>query len=138
MAVKFLRYKPIVLGDFTAHQFTLFESKHLFSIIFYYFKGEGWQDRFHTHAFKAISLRIFGTYIEEWLIEPLKLDEWLFTHSETRRDRWRFFPKDRYHRLGYSGGCLTMLLAGPWDRTWKELRESMRTERTLTWGRKSL
>ena len=129
--MKFLKYKPIRLGQFTAHQFTLFECKSLFSIIFYFFVGDGWQDRFHTHAFKAISIRLFGSYRERILHSD-------GTVSECNRDdkRIKLFGKSHSHMLGMSKRCLVALFSGPWDRTWQEIKDG-RT-RTLTWGRKSV
>ena len=35
-------------------------------------------------------------------------------------DRWIFIPKNTYHRITKSEGCLTLLLSGKWDETWNE------------------
>lgn len=129
--MKFLRHKRITFGQFTAHQFTVFESKAAFSIIFYFFVGAGWQDRFHTHAFRAVSLRIFGSYRE-------RVKHTDGTISERLRDEKRIFhfAKRHEHMLGHSTGCLVLLLAGPWEKTWTETRNGQ--VRTLAWGRKTV
>lgn len=130
--MKFLTKKTIKLGDLSAIQFIVFEHKRLFSLIFFYFKGDGWQDRFHTHAFNAISFKIFGSYGERrfvggkyWAIEQVERTEFI-----------RYFPRDCYHAIGPSKGCMTMLIAGPWKKTWKEFKDGK--ERLLTWGGKEI
>jgi hypothetical protein len=102
-------------GEQTVTQFIIFESKYLFSIIFFYFhKSDGCQDRFHTHAFNAISIRIFGDYIEEFLTNgDIKFEK-------RRRRRIIYIPRDNFHRITKSNGCLTLLLSGSWKQTWKE------------------
>ena len=127
--MKFLRYKKVTLGELDAHQFTVIEIKWLFSIIFYYFRGDGWQDRFHTHAFNAVSFRFFGTYLVREIVDGETIET-------SRTDRIRYFPKSVDHMLGPSRGCLTLLLSGPWDATWVETKNGRK--RTLQWGRKSV
>ena len=125
-----LSYKKIIFGDFTANQFILFEHKRLFTLLFFYFKGSGWQDRFHTHAFNAISVKIFGTYMEA------VIEDYAHVVGEyPRTEVFKYFPRDSYHKLGHSKGCLTMLLAGPWRDTWKEMDNNW-NETELNWGRK--
>jgi len=121
-----MSYKKIQLGELIAHQFAIIESKRLFSIIFYYFEGHGWQDRFHTHAFSAISLRIFGTYLYRNFDDDV---------DRTRSKRIMYFPKTTNHMLGPSKGCLTLLFARPWERTWNEFKDGK--VRVLTWGRRN-
>lgn len=128
--MKLISFKRIVLGEFTANQFSIFEHKRLFSIIIYYFKGNGWQDRFHTHAFNAISIKVFGNYSERILTEK-KTETY---HQVIRSRVFKYFPKSTYHMLGKSSGCLTILFSGPWDSTWKEFKGGEEFE--LTWGRK--
>jgi hypothetical protein len=127
----FLRRKTISLGDFRAEQFTLFEHKRLFSVIFYWFHGDGWQGRFHTHAFRALSLRLWGTYRERVMAPNGSVVE-----RERGDRRLLYFPREHAHELGISRGCLTMLVAGPWRETWREHRGGRWT--TLGWGRRRL
>lgn len=127
LGCKLFAYKAVVLSQFTAHQFTVFEHKRLFSIIFYYFKGAGWQGRFHSHAFNALSLRIFGDYLERGIFDNVP------TRRRAER-RWQYIPRDHFHELGRSNGCLTLVIAGPWAKTWQEVRDGV--VRTFGWGRK--
>lgn len=121
-----LTYKCIKYGELKAHQFIIFENKKLFGILFFYFKG-GDQDRFHTHAFNAISFKIFGSYIEG----ILKQDKSIV--YEKRTSFIKYFPKDAYHSINKSNGCLTLLFQGPWDKKWKEYKDGHEYE--LNWHR---
>jgi len=127
--MKVLRYKKVVLGELNAHQFTLFEWKRAFSILVYYFEGDGWQDRYHTHAFNAWSLKLFGTYQYRELVDGV-------AEEAFRREVLRYFPRSTNHMLGPSAGCLTILLAGPWNATWQETKGGR--ARTLAWGRRTI
>lgn len=128
--LSFLKYNKFIFGEQAVSQFVVFECKYLFSIIFFYFhKSDSHQDRFHTHAFKAVSIRIFGDYIEELLEsngEIVKLNR--------SRSRVLYIPKDCFHRITKSDSCLTLLLSGPWSKQWKEYKNGKIT--TYTWGRK--
>lgn len=122
-------YKPIKFGDLVAKQFVVFEHKRLFGILFFYFKG-AYQDRFHTHAFNAMSFKLFGTYIEGILDDNFKI-------SYINRDKvFKYFPRDCYHSINDSKGCLTLLIQGPWRKTWKEYKNGK--EVVLTWHRKEI
>lgn len=120
-------------GDQVVTQFILFECKYLFSIIFFYFHKceEGTQDRFHTHAFKAISIRIFGDYLEDFLVN----DQGEFKSKPRSRHRFLYIPRNCFHRIGRSKGCLTMLLSGPWKKEWKEFITETKEYKTYRWGR---
>ena len=105
-------------GERPIHQFVVFEYKPIFSLIFFWFhRSSNVQDRFHTHAFNAISVKLFGRYTEHILT-----DESTGEYTEIERTEiFKYFPRDRYHRIaGSRRGCLTMLLSGPWKKTWKE------------------
>lgn len=121
--MKFFSYKNIHLGEFTAHQFTLFEWKRLCSIIIYWFCGNGWQGRSHSHAFNAWSFLLWGNYFERVGNAVLNRD----------RKRLLFYPRSCFHELGISKGCLTLLFAGPWAKTWQEIKDGR--IRTYSWGR---
>lgn len=127
-ACKFTRFK---FGEQEVSQFILFECKYLFSIIFFYFhKSEGTQDRFHTHAFNGLTFRIFGDYDEELLDKRFNIS----SHARSR-NRILYIPRDSYHRITRSKGCLTMLLAGRWKKTWKEYFPNTAREVEYTWNR---
>lgn len=110
--------KDITLGEQVVSELTILEWKRLFSIkMFHFHKTDGKQDRFHTHAFNAVSVLLSGDYIEEVVddldnIVPLKRS----------RKRFLFIPTNQYHRITKSEGCRTLLITGPWGDTFKELR----------------
>lgn len=110
--------KKINLGDQCVTELTILEWKKLFSIkLFHFHKTKGKQDRFHTHAFNAVSILFSGDYVEEVVddtntIVPLKRS----------RKRFLFIPANQYHRITKSDGCRTLLITGPWGDTFKELR----------------
>lgn len=120
-------YKKIVFGDLIAKQLVVFEHKRLFGILFFYFKG-GEQDRFHTHAFNAISFKLFGSYTEGILNDDKEISH------RVRKEFFRYFPRNSYHSINKSKGCMTLLIQGPWKKTWKEYKNGK--EVLLTWHRK--
>lgn len=126
-----LKYNKFTFGDQIVSQFVIFESKRLFSIIIFYFhKCDKPQDRFHTHAFNAVSFKLFGEYDEHVLV-----DESSGEYSIHRRTQFiKYFPRDSYHRIANSNGCMTVLFSGPWKKYWKEYINGKISN--LTWGRK--
>ena len=120
-------YKPIIFGDLVAKQFVLFEHKKLFGIIFFYFKGAR-QDRFHTHAFNAISFKLWGTYVEGIFNPDTKEVKFVQRYKTIK-----YFPRDSYYSINYSDGCCTILFQGPWKETWKEFKDGKET--ILRWHR---
>lgn len=115
--ISIFRYNRFTFGNRIISQFVVFECKYLFSIIFFYFhKSEEIQDRFHTHAFNAISIKIFGSY-DEHVLNDEKTGEFSI---RKRTEVVKYFPRDSYHRIGKGNGCCTLLLSGPWKKTWKE------------------
>ena len=127
------KYNRFTFGKQVVSQFVVFECKWLFSIIFFYFhKCDDSQDRFHTHAFNAFSIKIFGKYLEYVL-----LDETTGEYETTWRTQFfKYFQRNLFHKIGNSTGCLTLLFSGPWKKTWKEYVDGQIVE--LTWGRDGL
>lgn len=114
--ISIFHYNRFCFGDQIVSQFVFFECKYLFSIIFFYFhKTNNSQDRFHTHAFNAFSIKLFGQYTEYIL-----LDEKGNFRTEVRRNIFKYFPRDCFHKIGNSTGCCTILFSGKWNPTWKE------------------
>ena len=126
----FFKKKKIILGEQAVTELTVFEYKRLFSIkLFNFHKSEGVQDRFHTHAFDAVSLLLWGNYVEEVILDGKIV--------QLPRDRKRalFIPKNTYHRITRSLGCVTLLITGPWGKEFKELRHvSNNTYQEVTCG----
>lgn len=139
--MKFLSYKRIELGKFVARQYTIFEFKSFISAIFYYFEPtSGWQDRFHSHAFNAISIRFFGDYLERFFSTKSETcdvcaDKHYEEKSRSSHGRFYYIPRDHAHMLGQSNGCLVLVLAGPWLDHWYEWKNGIK--RTLLWGRRT-
>jgi hypothetical protein len=116
-SISFLKYNKFEFGEQVVSQFVVFECKWLFSIIFFYFhKSLGSQDRFHTHAFNAWSIKLFGEYDEHILDDEVSGEY----HIVRREKVFVYFPRDSYHRISNSDGCMTVLFSGPWNKTWKE------------------
>ncbi len=125
------KYNKFEFGEQVVSQFVVFELKWLGSIIFFYFhKTTEPQDRFHTHAFNAISIKFFGEYDEHILLSEVTGEY----RVEKRTQIFKFFPRNSYHRIANSRGCLTLLLSGPWKRTWKEYVDGKVL--FYRWGRK--
>lgn len=116
--VTFLKKKMINNGEQDVTEITLLEWKKLFSIkLFHFHKSSGCQDRFHTHSFNSISLLLKGNYIEE-IIKDGKVVQF-----DRNRSRLIYIPSHEYHRITRSDGCRTLLITGPWEPEWMELRE---------------
>jgi len=125
------RYNKFEFGEQQISQFVIFEWKHLFSIIIFYFhKSNGSQDRFHTHAFNALSFKFFGEYTEYILLSERSHDY----ITRRRTQFFKFFPRNSYHKIGNSNGCMTLLLSGRWKKEWKEYVEEQGVIK-YTWGR---
>lgn len=121
-------------GDQPVTQFVLFECKYLFSIIFFYFhKANGSQDRFHTHAFNAWSVKLFGRYDEFVLKSIPKAGFPLPIYVYPRTQIFKYFPRDSFHCIANSTGCLTVLFSGPWKKEWIEWKDYVVTK--YSWGR---
>ena len=113
----FLKYNKFQFGGQIVSQFVFFECKYFLSLIFFYFhKSDDSQDRFHTHAFNAISFKLFGEYTE-YILDSEETGDY---HVKRRENIIQYFPRDSYHKIGNSNGCGTILISGPWKKEWKE------------------
>jgi len=114
----FLALNRFNFGGRTIHQFIIFEHKRIGSLLFFWFhKSDKVQDRFHTHAFNALSFKLYGSYDEHIINE----NEPNLIKTNERKSIIKYFPRDSFHAIGKSKeGCLTMLISGPWKPTWKE------------------
>lgn len=114
----FFKKKQINNGQQNVTELTILEWKKLFSIkLFHFHKSTGCQDRFHTHSFNSISFLIKGNYVEEILRGDTVVP------YNRNRSRFIYIPSNEYHRITRSDGCRTLLITGPWEPEWKELRE---------------
>lgn len=130
----FWKKKDIQLGDQLVSELTILEWKRFFSIkLFHFHNSFGKQDRFHTHAFNAVSVLLHGDYIEE-LIEGDTIVQRMRSCK-----RFLFIPKDQFHRITHSNSCRTILITGPWGSEFKELThitDDVYQETTCGAGRK--
>lgn len=118
MKIVILKKKWINLGDQNVTEWTLLEYKKWFSIkLFHFHKSDGGQDRFHTHAFGAVSILLRGDYVEE-VLEGSQI-----ISKNRNSSRLIYIPRDTYHRITRSTGCYTLLITGPWSGSFKELRQ---------------
>lgn len=114
----FLKRKRIDLGEQSVTELTILEWKRFFSIkLFNFHPTDGKQDRFHTHAFNAVSILLSGDYVEE-VIEKRQI-----VSLKRSRKRFLFIPANQYHRITKSKGCRTLLITGPWGNEFKELTQ---------------
>lgn len=131
-----LKYKVIALGSLPVRELTILEYKPWFSIkVFHFMKGDA-QERYHTHSFNSYSFRLFGDYVEKILfLEQDELGDFkeVVIPKKRSRKRWLNFPKNRYHQITESNGCMTVLFTGPWGKTFKEYYDG--EEHYLTDGR---
>jgi hypothetical protein len=129
-SISFLKYNKFEFGKQIVSQFVIFECKWLFSIIIFYFhKTSGSQDRFHTHAFNAWPIKLFGEY-DEHILDDETTGKY---HIVRRKKTLMYFPRNSYHRISNSDGCMTLLLSGPWNKTWKEYIDGKVVH--YSWGR---
>jgi hypothetical protein len=126
------RYNKFTFGDQIVSQFVIFELKFCFSlIVFYFHKSQGEQDRYHTHAFNALSIKLFGEY-NEYILDNEKTGEY---HIDRRNKTFKYFPRNSYHKIGNSTGCCTILISGPWKKNWKEYINGKVVH--YSWGRQT-
>lgn len=116
----FWKRKQIDLGEQSVTELTILEWKRFFSIkLFNFHPTSGKQDRFHTHAFNAVSILLSGDYTEE-IISTAGIGN--VQELPRSRKRFLFIPANQYHRITKSNGCKTLLITGPWGNEFKELR----------------
>jgi hypothetical protein len=129
---KALEWVKVVFGEGHLDRYVVAELKYL-AAIYWNVWNVVQHDRFHQHAFPAVSIGVKGYYDEEVLLED----------GTKRVDRYqapwvRFIPRSHNHRmLKSSPGAVSITVAGPWDRLWtEEFLDG--SKRVLTWGRKEV
>lgn len=131
--IKLLKYKKISLGSLNVKELNLLEWKPLFSLkLFYFEKGEA-QEIYHTHSFESYSLLLYGNYMEAMYDK-----EKGFWSEPRNRSRIIYIPKDRFHQITKSEGCVTLMLTGPWGDTYKEYNDKTNEIIISTHGRREL
>lgn len=127
---KILHLDRVTLGKGTITRFTIFEIKFLFGIIVNIFNTKE-QDRFHTHAFPAISVMLRGWYNEEYLDEDGHVHfVWMNAFDV------RYIPRSYNHRIGKSSrNAISVTFMGPWKTYWTETFLNTKKVLSYTWGR---
>lgn len=119
--------ETIKFGEGFLYKWTIFEHKKFLSIYFHRFYTEK-QDRFHTHAFNAIAIVLWGGYTEEYI----KGEN---VYTKVVRPGVRFIGRSYNHRLMRSiPGTASIVIGGAWAKSWLETKDGI--VRKLTWGRK--
>ncbi len=127
-----LEWTRVVFGQGHLDRFVVVEIKFLFAIYWNRWNTIA-HDRFHAHAFPAISIGLRGGYEEAVLIGPG------VASVDTYRAPWvRFISRTHNHRmLESTPNAISVTIAGPWDRIWTETLLDG-TKRFLTWGRQEI
>lgn len=126
---KLFHWDNTSLGVGNIRRFTIFEIKYLGGIIVNIFNTVG-QDRFHSHAFHAVSLMLRGHYFEEVIVDNKIVTK--------KIEKSRFIPKNYIHKITVSTpNAMSVTFEGPWGSTWDEYFDNGRVK-TYTWGRKLL
>lgn len=124
---KILHYDRTALGVGNIRRFTIFEIKYLGGVIINCFNTEN-QDRFHSHAFHALSWMIRGYYYEDVIINDRIVSKKIV--------KSRFIPKNYVHKITKSSvNAISVTFEGPWGPNWSEYFDNGRIK-TYAWGRK--
>lgn len=121
--------ESIAFGKGFLYKWTLFEWKPLGCLYFHRFYTEA-QDRFHTHAFNAIAIVLWGGYDE------LYIDSGIVCKKRIRPGI-RLIKRSYNHCLLKSiPGTASIVIGGPWSKSWSETKDGV--VKTLGWGRKNV
>lgn len=102
----------------------LIEAKSLFSIVLLHFRP-GTREAFHTHAFNALSLWLWGR-VTECRLGGIK--------KPYRAGQVKYTPRNRFHKIVAHGHVWCLSIRGPWVDTWYEWKAGSLVR--LTHGRK--
>lgn len=108
--------------------FFLIEWKPVFSIVILRF-AKGTREAYHSHAFNAVTLWLWGSVREHHLGDP---DDYkIFGTGDLK-----LTPRNAFHKIDAIETTWALSIRGPWADYWQEDRNGQRV--TLTHGRKEL
>ena len=124
---KLFHWDNTSLGVGNIRRFTIIEIKYVGGIIVNIFNTEN-QDRFHSHAFHALSWMIKGHYYEDVIVDNETVTKLI--------EKSRFIPRNYIHKITKSSpNAMSVTFEGPWESTWNEYFDNGRVK-TYTWGRR--
>lgn len=135
-------WSHVKIGVGYVDRLAIIEIKYLFSIYFNIWNTSE-QDRYHNHAFNSVSIMLRGWYYEEdrtKLIsrELMRTTAW-FLLELIQAPSIRWIGRNYMHRIHCSAcDALSLTFAGPWAKTWQEIKVGDPAVRTFTWGRKEV
>lgn len=129
----FFQKKEVALGEGSVTQYIVFENKNLLSLIFYRWNTIK-QTRFHTHAFASFAFLLKGWYWEKVMFGGIEMQNFV------NQPLWpRYLPKNYCHAIqNAKPGTLTMVVTGPWQKTWWEFFPDTKIWQEYSWGRNKL
>jgi len=133
--VRFLEKTPDGGPQSNVDAFFLIEVKSLFTVALLRFNAVEAPERFHTHAFNALTWWLWGSAYEE--SNPVQRGcGHIIDHREYGRSILpKVTPRDLMHRVVPRTTSWALTIRGPWRKRWKELRGPELREVTLTHGR---
>lgn len=102
----------------------LVEAKSAFSIVLLHFRP-GTRDAYHSHAFNALSLWLWGTVTEHMLSGE---------RNVYRAGNLKYTPRECFHKVEAHGSVWCLSIRGPWVDSWMEFKWGRLVR--LTHGRK--
>ena len=115
--------------------FWFIEIKSLFSIVLLKF-NPGTRENYHSHAFNALTLWLWGDVTEESIIGQSDDGSPAIQHKGwPKSGRFKWTPRRNIHRVIAHRSTWCLSIRGPWHRTWQEYDPRTREIITLTHGR---
>lgn len=129
--MRFMQWAKDGGPESTVDAFFILEIKRLFSIVILKF-NDGTREKFHDHAFDALTWFIRGDLEEEYplLSKPNKKYKASIIPKYTK--------KSLLHRVRSRGVSWCFSIRGPWEDYWSEYDNETKKFTTLTHGRKKV
>lgn len=112
--------------------YVLIEIKPLFSIMLLHFPKGEMREKFHSHAFHAITLWLKGKVVEE------NFHNYSTPDLTFKAGQLKFTDKDTIHRVRAVEDTWALTFRGPWRNWWVEYDKAKMQATYLTHGRKEI